>query len=546
MNSPFFDNSFLVNFPFPAWQKDLSLRYTWVNEEWSDFSKNKSETWAGLSDYDFFDSATAKKLEYGDISCLKSGSFEEEISLSNSEGQERILKIHRIPYYDEFNTIRGIYAISIDITYNKLLLRQMDNIISEIEIQRHALHKNALITITDGKGNFIYASEPFCQLSGYSQAELLKTNRIEIGLVANDEFINTIHIIPPYETIRFEICTKSKQGQEYWLETLLVPMVTESEKTFYEISSNITTSKQREKRLEDEVKVKNIEANSHTLALEKRNIELLQLNKQMHGMQHQLLQSEKLASIGQLAAGIAHEINNPIGYVGSNIGALDNYLKEIFDMQDKYESMLDKTSPEYIALMNEKKSIDYDFIKEDINSLINESREGIKRVKNIVQNLKDFSRIDSNQTWEDADIHLGISSTLNIVQNEIKYKSEVFLDYAELPLVKCVISQLNQVFLNILINASHAIEKQGKIFISTRLHNQQVCISFRDNGKGIAAEHLNRIFDPFFTTKPVGQGTGLGLSLSYGIIQEHHGRIDVHSTQGEGTTFDIWLPIQQE
>jgi PAS domain S-box-containing protein len=546
MNSPFFDNSLLVNLPFPAWQKDLSLRYTWVNEEWSDFSKNKSENWAGLSDYNLFDSATAKKLEYGDISCLKSGSFEEEISLSNSKGQERILKIHRIPYYDEFNTISGIYAISIDITYNKLLLRQMDNIISEIEIQRHALHKNPLITITNGKGNFLYASEPFCQLSGYSQAELLQTNRIEIGLVANDEFINTIHNIPPYETIRFEICTKSKQGQEYWLETLLVPMVTESEKTFYEISSNITTSKQREKRLEDEVKVKNIEANSHTLALEKRNIELLQLNKQMHGMQHQLLQSEKLASIGQLAAGIAHEINNPIGYVGSNIGALDNYLKEIFDMQDKYESMLDKTSPEYIALMNEKKSIDYDFIKEDINSLINESREGIKRVKNIVQNLKDFSRIDSNQTWEDADIHLGISSTLNIVQNEIKYKSEVFLDYGELPLIKCVISQLNQVFLNILINASHAIEKQGKIFISTRLHNQQICISFRDNGKGIAAEHLNRIFDPFFTTKPVGQGTGLGLSLSYGIIQEHHGRIDVHSTQGEGTTFDIWLPIQQE
>ncbi|NHQ87386.1 PAS domain S-box protein [Iodobacter sp. HSC-16F04] len=546
MNAPFFISKICAHFPFPAWQKDASLHYIWANAGWSDFSKNKSEQWLGGTDFDFFDKEIAQKIEDGDRYCLQAGISDEEISLTNSKGQERILKIHRMHYYDESNNLSGISALAIDITYNKVLLRQMENIISEVEIQRHALHKNALITITRQDGSFIYASEPFCLLSGYTQSELLQTNRFDIGLIYSAESLKSIQAILPYETLRFETCAKSKNGEEYWLETLLVPMITETEKNYYEISCNITASKLREKLLENEVKDRILEANTNTLALEKRNADLIRLNEQMNNMQHKLLQSEKLASIGQLAAGIAHEINNPIGYVGSNISALDGYLKEIFTMQSKYESSLEKKSIEYITLAEEKKSIDYDFIKNDISSLIMESREGIKRVKGIVQNLKEFSRIDSNQIWEEADIHAGITSTLNIVQNEIKYKSEVILDYGELPLIKCVISQLNQVFLNILVNASHAIEKQGKIFISTRQQNQQICISFRDNGKGIAAEHLSKIFDPFFTTKPVGQGTGLGLSLSYGIIQEHHGRIDVHSKQGEGTTFDIWLPIQQE
>lgn len=548
MSTPILISSVCAQLPLPAWQKDASLCYLWANSAWQSFAQNNTEEWQGKYDKDLFSDHIAKMIEKGDLFSFNNGVTNEEITLKGKNGQEKTMQLHRIPHYDSDGKITGITALAIDISYSKLLLQQMENMMSEMDIQRNALNTNALIAITTDNGRFVYVSKPFCQLTGYSKKELLALTRFEIGLVPDENFSRSLQALKPLQALQFETCTKSKTGEDYWLETMLVPMDTYDGqiKNYYEISTNITASKHREETLEHEVKIRVEESQRNTIAIEKRNSELLILNDQLRNVQNQLLQSEKMASIGQLAAGIAHEINNPIGYVSSNLGALVGYLTDIFGLIDKYESIFHPHMEEHSILAKERKNIDFDFIKEDINSLINESREGIKRVKNIVQNLKDFSRTDSNQTWEYADIHSGINSTLNIVQNEIKYKAEVIREYGDLPLVNCVISQLNQVFLNMLVNASHAIEKQGKIYIRTRCVDQQVCISFSDNGKGIAAEHVNRIFDPFFTTKPIGQGTGLGLSLSYGIIQEHHGRIEVRSVLGEGTTFDIWLPIQQE
>jgi signal transduction histidine kinase len=176
---------------------------------------------------------------------------------------------------------------------------------------------------------------------------------------------------------------------------------------------------------------------------------------------------------------------------------------------------------------------------------MDESKDGITRVKNIVQNLKDFSHVDASDEWHYADLHSGINSTLNIVNNEIKYKANVVKEYGAIPEVECLLSQLNQVFMNLLVNAAHAIEERGTITIRTGQKGDEVWVEVTDTGKGIAPEHLKKIFDPFFTTKPIGKGTGLGLSLSYGIVQKHHGRIEVQSEIGKGTIFRVWLPIKQ-
>jgi PAS domain S-box-containing protein len=283
-------------------------------------------------------------------------------------------------------------------------------------------------------------------------------------------------------------------------------------------------------------------------ALKQKLEETLSLNKKLEEAHTQLLQSEKMASIGQLAAGVAHELNNPIGFVNSNLGTLKSYLTDIFMIIDAFETACRESEargPAVDAVQALKARKDFDFLRQDVLQLLGESTDGLLRVKKIVQDLKDFSRPGETH-WQWADLHQGLDSTLNIVWNEIKYKCTVNKAYGELPQVRCLPSQLNQVFMNLLVNAAHAIETQGEITITTRrLDDANVQVRISDTGSGIAPENLGRIFDPFFTTKPVGKGTGLGLAISWGIIQKHHGKIEVTSEAHQGTTFTVTLPIDQ-
>lgn len=277
-----------------------------------------------------------------------------------------------------------------------------------------------------------------------------------------------------------------------------------------------------------------------------RNAELTALNAKLSMAQEQLLQSEKLASIGQLAAGVAHEINNPIGYIFSNFGTLENYLDGMFQMLAAYEAAEPEIASAEVAasIRHVREQVELSFLKEDIPALMRESREGIVRVRKIVQDLKDFSRVDENQEWQWANLHQGIDSTLNIVSNEVKYKADVVKEYGDIPDVECLPSQINQVVMNLVVNAAHAMgNERGKITIRSGVTGGDVWIEVEDNGTGIAEENLTRIFDPFFTTKAIGKGTGLGLSLSYGIMQKHDGSIEVKSQCGAGTTFRIIWPI---
>ena len=269
-----------------------------------------------------------------------------------------------------------------------------------------------------------------------------------------------------------------------------------------------------------------------------------QTNTRLEEAQNQLLQSEKMASIGQLAAGVAHEINNPIGFVSSNLGTLRTYVEPLFQLLAQLRAAAPMTLPEGIVqeLDRINRAIDLEFVQEDLPQLLNESDEGLSRVKKIVQDLKDFSRVDTAE-WQDADLNAGLDSTLNVVMNEVKYKAEVRKHYGVLPPVHCIAAQLNQVFMNLIVNAAHAIPERGTIALSTWAQQDWVCVEVRDTGCGMSEEVRRRIFEPFFTTKPVGQGTGLGLSLSFSIIQKHGGRIEVESTEGVGTSFQVWIPV---
>nr|WP_320192179.1 ATP-binding protein [uncultured Desulfobacter sp.] len=268
----------------------------------------------------------------------------------------------------------------------------------------------------------------------------------------------------------------------------------------------------------------------------------------------QLTQTDKLASIGQLAAGIAHEINNPVGYVTSNLNSLEEYLSDIRKLIELDQTLIknlgDISLPEKLKKITEAaheyaQEIDIDFLQEDMDELIKDCIDGLERIKKIVIDLKDFAH-PGKKDIETVDINAGIETTLNVAANELKYKTTVYKDLGKLPLIKGIPQQLNQVFLNILVNAAQAIEEKGEIRIKTWQKNNNVFLTISDTGCGIDPQNISKIFDPFFTTKEVGKGTGLGMNIAYNIIQQHCGTISVKSEKGKGTTFTITLPVPED
>ena len=296
-------------------------------------------------------------------------------------------------------------------------------------------------------------------------------------------------------------------------------------------------------RLEEKVAQRTIELTGLNAELAAEKQEMAALMQKMEEAQNQMLQSEKMAAIGQLAAGVAHEINNPIGFVNSKLGTLKNYVDNLLGLVDTYEQCEAEHAIHSTRIAAAKQDIDLDFLRSDVVALLGESREGLERVKKIVQDLKDFSHVDEAELQE-ADLNAGLESTLNVVWNEIKYKAEIVRQYGELPPVRCIPGQLNQVFMNLLVNAAQAIDERGTITLRSGRAGDEVWIEIADSGHGMPAEVRKRIFEPFFTTKPVGKGTGLGLSLAYDIVvKKHAGRIDVESAPGQGTRFRLWLPV---
>jgi signal transduction histidine kinase len=280
--------------------------------------------------------------------------------------------------------------------------------------------------------------------------------------------------------------------------------------------------------------------------LEETNRTLEQLYNELQQTQTQLIQSEKMAALGQLVAGVAHELNNPISFVYGNMKELQRYSAAVTDLLELLSR--DITRKDFQNKLQEKlgeldQKYDLEFIRKDMDNLIGESLEGSQRVKEVVQNLRNFSRLDEAE-YKAVDLHEGLESTLLLLNNEIKNRILVHKNYGQLPKVFCNPGHINQAFMNLLHNATQAIEGKGDIWIATRQVDHRVEIEIRDNGTGIPKDIQHKIFDPFFTTKAVGKGTGLGLSISYSIIEKHGGKILLESEEGKGTAFTVILPVK--
>jgi two-component system, NtrC family, sensor kinase len=276
--------------------------------------------------------------------------------------------------------------------------------------------------------------------------------------------------------------------------------------------------------------------------LERRNGELRRSKAELESLQAQIIQSEKMASLGQLAAGVAHELNNPAGFLYGNMEMLGELVRGLERLIAFYETV-PLGGEEATRASAIKDEIDYEHTLADLRSIIGDCRDGAGRIRDVVQNLRTFSRLDEAE-FKKVDIHEGIDSTTRLLTHFYGDGRVTLLrDYGELPPVDCYAGQLNQVWLNLLVNAAYAVRDGGEVRITTRGEAERVRIRVSDTGRGIAPEHLMRIFDPFFTTKPVGEGTGLGLSVTYSIVERHGGEITVESELGKGTTFTVTLPV---
>jgi signal transduction histidine kinase len=283
--------------------------------------------------------------------------------------------------------------------------------------------------------------------------------------------------------------------------------------------------------------------------LAEQHRQLEEAHEQLKQAQSAMVQSEKLAGLGQMVAGVAHEINNPLAFVGNNVAVLQRDVKalaQLLAMYQQAESIIEKEDAQLLADIRDlSQRMDLTYTLKNLDEMLVRSREGLKRIQQIVRDLREFARLDAADL-QDADLNAGIESTINIVRGVAKkHQVAIELQLQPLPPVACYPAKINQVVMNLVTNAIDACgENDGKVIVRTARQDGEVRIEVADNGSGIPPDVRQRIFDPFFTTKPIGKGTGLGLSISYGIVQDHGGRIEVDSEMGKGTTFVVTLPAR--
>ena len=429
--------------------------------------------------------------------------------------------------------------------------------------------KNKLLTVFDSlKEEVISIDSDFRIIS--ANKSMLNEMNIPFNRIIGSDFLNILAIrrfkgkhesIPTLiqKTFTTGKCRSSihecidSKGKIKQKELIYTPVKNNDEVAQVVISCRDITE---EMKSAEKINHLNEELNAAILQAKLKNEELEKTLQRLKGSQAQIFQSEKMSSIGQLAAGIAHEINNPTGFVSSNLKTLAEYQEDLGGLIIKYRDLLSKLKDMYAntetpfilskqihEIKKTEEEIDIEYILGDIKDLIEESKEGTNRIKKIVQDLKDFAHPGEDKL-QLADINKNIESTLNIVWNEIKYKATVTKEFGDLPEIECYPHQLNQVFMNILVNAAQAIDKNGEIKIKTKRENNNINITISDNGSGIPCENIENIFNPFFTTKELGKGTGLGLNVAYNIVKKHKGKINVESEVGKGTTFTISIPVE--
>lgn len=412
-----------------------------------------------------------------------------------------------------------------DITERK----RAESALAESEERYRSLFENSIdaVLLTAPDGRILAANPAACSILGHSEEDICRLGREGIVDLTDPCLAPALEERARTGRFRGELRFVRSDGSVFPSEISTV-IFTDQDRNLK--TSMIIRDITERKRAEEELKEKNRELQS--------------AHEQLKIKQAQIIQQEKMASIGQLAAGIAHEINNPTSFVYGNLDLLKKFVSGLTDTIREQDDLLKKLAPEETLqeLQERRKKRKLDFIIQDIQRLIQQSLEGAERIKKIVKNLSRFSRSEQ-QEHSLEDINAGLERAIDIIWSEIRFDVELRKELGEIPRTMCDIAQLSQVFLNLLGNAAHAVGKGGLITVRTRADDANIYVSVADTGVGIAEENMGRIFDAFFTTKEVGRGTGLGLSISYEIVKKHKGEITVESKIGEGSTFTVRIPI---
>ncbi len=458
----------------------------------------------------------------------------------------KLLKLHDGRILEASSTLKTLGGETIgqvwtfrDITERYHSEQKLQRSLKELSDIKFALDRSAIVAITDSKGRITDVNDKFCELSQYSRAELLGRDHriINSGYHSPEFFQNLWQTISSGRVWNGEIKNRAKDGTDYWVDTTIVPFLNKKGKPrqYLAIRSDITERKRAEEALR-----------KSESKLRQKTKRLKQALSQLKQTQTQLVHSEKMSGLGQLVAGVAHEINNPVSFIYGNLSHARGYVEDLLDLIEAYEC----GDTDIEAL---KEEIEFDFIQTDILKLFDSMQMGADRIGNIVRSLRSFSHLDESE-WKAVDLNRGIDNTLSLLQyrlnkNEESSEIQVIKHYGDLPRVECYAAQLNQVFMNLIDNAIDAVrecsDRPGCITIQTGMkQSDRVFIQISDNGNGIPRYISYRVFDPFFTTKPIGKGTGLGLSISYQIIRQHGGELHLNSEPGKGTTFEIVIPLR--
>ena len=406
------------------------------------------------------------------------------------------------------------------------------------------------VIISDSKGNLELFNDETDKMWSYSDEELEKMNINQLFDWSNNENERTkvirLEDLMLSHSWNGELIAKNKEGSLFYVNVSIQPVLEEkSDDRKYVI---ISQSIEDKRNLLSQLKLK--------------DAELSESVKNLKTAQTMMIEEDKLANIGHLSAGIAHEINNPLGFIVSNFGTLKKYVESLNSIILLYKNLISNSNQELlpkdelINIEDAEKKCNLEFLMSDVTELLIDTEDGIERVQKIILAMRNFAHSSVDKNFEQFDLNYGITNTLVIAKNEIKYNSNIETEFSDLPPIQAISSEINQVILNIIINASHAIkEKQeksdsdyfGLLKITTYNDDTYVNCVIEDNGTGIPKENLKRIFEPFFTTKPIGKGTGLGLSIANDIIKNtHKGDLIVDSVLGEGTKITIRLPIKHE
>lgn len=461
-------------------------------------------------------------------------SFDMDYRLRRHDGEYRWLSDSGRPFYDTEGVFCGYIGTCFDITEKKQELEMLS------KYQLLSKHANDIILFINPNGKVLEFNEAAVLKYGYSREEFETLTLSDLRKADGISIINENLEAASISSIVFNTLHFKKDGSSFPVEISWSGAVIGNEQRILCVVRDITERVQLQTYLED------------------KNKEMQAVLESLKQTQSQLIQQEQFAAIGILAAGVAHEINNPLGFIMSNLDTLEKYcskLNLIIEKYNKFKEIVEGTDTEefkpiIVEIDKLEKRYHLDSIKVDFGALLNETNEGLHRISKIIAGLRTFSRVDDLDLLIDFDFNEGIENSIMVGNNEIKYYADIVKKLGDIPSVALPGNQINQVFLNIILNAVHAIkDKQnghrGIIKISTYEDKGYICCDIEDNGKGISEENIDRIFNPFFTTKPIGQGTGLGLSISYDlIVNKLGGEISVRSTLDVGTVFTVKLPLK--